>query len=133
MSGSDKKGYRIMEIRGSRYFIHRVAWAIYNNRDPGELVIDHINRVRHDNRIDNLRAISVQENNYNRPFADEHLGAHVTVRLSDTKTVVHLQPGTHVNVVGILNGEEVTLTLSMSPSTEAVTNAPMPEVDHDDA
>lgn len=47
---------------------HRIAWAIHHGEDleDSDIVIDHINRVRDDNRIENLRAVSVWENNRNR-------------------------------------------------------------------
>lgn len=48
-----------------RYKAHIVIWAIVNGEWPkGE--IDHINRVRSDNRISNLRLCSSKENSYNK-------------------------------------------------------------------
>ena len=43
---------------------HRVAWALHYGEWPAEQ-IDHINGVRDDNRIANLRAVSNQENQKN--------------------------------------------------------------------
>lgn len=44
---------------------HRLAWLLYYGEDPGEMVVDHINRDRTDNRICNLRLASMVENAYN--------------------------------------------------------------------
>ncbi len=50
-------GYRTMRIDGSVLLSHRVAWLWVHGRWPvGE--IDHINGVRDDNRLTNLRDVS---------------------------------------------------------------------------
>jgi len=57
----DKDGYLIIKIKGMQHKSHRLVWAIHNGKLPlGEL--DHINRVRDDNRIENLRKATRQEN-----------------------------------------------------------------------
>lgn len=55
------KGYRRMTLLGKRYKSHRVAWAMHYGDWPPE-TIDHINGVKDDNRIENLRAVSHIEN-----------------------------------------------------------------------
>src|SRR5262245_16202028 len=54
-SGSvDAKGYRRIEIGGSCFLAHRIAWLLaYGDWPTGEL--DHINGDPADNRITNLR------------------------------------------------------------------------------
>jgi hypothetical protein len=57
-------GYRQGEIFDKGYLAHRVAWAIHYGEWPkGE--IDHINGIRDDNRIKNLRDVSRIENGQN--------------------------------------------------------------------
>jgi hypothetical protein len=52
--GSISKGYKIAEISGCTYRVHRLAWLLHYGVWPkGD--IDHINGNRSDNRIDNLR------------------------------------------------------------------------------
>ena len=46
---------------------HRLAWFIMNSEMPTDQ-IDHINHKRDDNRISNLRVVSNQDNNKNRPI-----------------------------------------------------------------
>jgi hypothetical protein len=46
------------------HYAHRVAWAIFHGEWPPEQ-IDHVNGIRTDNRIANLRSVSNQENQMN--------------------------------------------------------------------
>jgi hypothetical protein len=62
----DSKGYRRVSIFGKKYRSHRLIWKMVYGEDPDEnKVIDHVNRVRDDNRICNLRVVSVLDNNRN--------------------------------------------------------------------
>lgn len=57
-------GYRRIEIDGKRFAAHRLAWVIVNGTWP-ELHIDHINGIRDDNRIGNLRLATSGQNSQN--------------------------------------------------------------------
>lgn len=46
---------------------HRVVWLAVNGLIPPGLEIDHINRIKHDNRLSNLRLLSKSANAHNRP------------------------------------------------------------------
>lgn len=50
---SSTDGYVYIKFKQKRILAHRVVFFIHNKFIPQE--IDHINRVRHDNRIENLR------------------------------------------------------------------------------
>jgi hypothetical protein len=52
----DTYGHMGIEINGKRYLSHRLAWLYVHKKWPDHQ-IDHINRVRDDNRIDNLRDV----------------------------------------------------------------------------
>jgi len=47
-----------------RLSVHRVVWIMHNGFEPD--TIDHINRNRSDNRIENLRDVSLSWNHMNR-------------------------------------------------------------------
>ena len=54
-------GYRSIYINNKEYLGHRLVFLWHNGYLP-EPQIDHINRVRSDNRINNLRVVSAQCN-----------------------------------------------------------------------
>lgn len=43
-------------------YVHQLVWIMHNGVYDPDLEIDHINRVRHDNRIENLRAVTTAKN-----------------------------------------------------------------------
>lgn len=57
-------GYIIINVDGYSYRAHRLAWFYVNGVWPPEKM-DHINGVKHDNRIANLREASSFENGWN--------------------------------------------------------------------
>ena len=57
----DGLGYLRSSIDGKKYKLHRLAWLYVYGYFP-ENFIDHINRNRSDNRIENLREVSRQCN-----------------------------------------------------------------------
>lgn len=63
---SDKFGYRQIGISGKIYREHRLVWLYHCGKWP-EKNLDHINGIKWDNRIENLRDCSQQQNTWNRP------------------------------------------------------------------
>lgn len=57
----DKGGYLILKVKGKQFKAHRVAWFLYYGSFP-ENVIDHINGIKSDNRISNLRDVEQKRN-----------------------------------------------------------------------
>ena len=64
--GLGNHGYWQINLWGRLALAHRLAWAMHHWEDPGDLQIDHINRVRTDNRIVNLRLVERSANQRNR-------------------------------------------------------------------
>jgi hypothetical protein len=58
------KGYVSIKLHGYEALAHRLAWYMTHGETPAG--IDHINRVKHDNRIANLRPATSSENQCNR-------------------------------------------------------------------
>ncbi len=57
----DGYGYLTVQINGKNYKAHRVVWAMVNGYWPKHY-IDHINGIRTDNRISNLREATHSQN-----------------------------------------------------------------------
>lgn len=73
----DSKGYLRIGVDKTRYLAHRLAWFyVYGIWPDG--VIDHVNRIRTDNRIVNLRVVPPSLNSINRTkspnFSNPSLG-----------------------------------------------------------
>lgn len=62
------RDYRIIKVFDKIYFAHRLAWLYTHGCWPIDQ-IDHINGVRDDNRITNLRAATGLENQQNRKLS----------------------------------------------------------------
>lgn len=58
-----QRGWLRVKVGDIHYRVHRIVWKMYYGEDPpAGLDIDHINKVRTDNRIINLRILSYKEN-----------------------------------------------------------------------
>ena len=78
------KGYLRICINGKDYAAHRLAWLyVYGVWPSAE--IDHINRVKTDNRIDNLTEATRTENNRNKGKSKNNTSGHVGVSWDKTK------------------------------------------------
>lgn len=61
------EGYICIEVNNIKYQAHRLAWYLYYGKWPkGQ--IDHINGIRDDNRVENLRDVTVSQNCFNRDY-----------------------------------------------------------------
>lgn len=59
------RGYISIWVKSRRYRAHRLAW-LYMYKQWPQNDIDHINHIRNDNRISNLRQATGQENSKNQ-------------------------------------------------------------------
>ena len=66
MAGSlSLQNYFVVRVAGKSYQVSRIAWSLGHREDPWPYMIDHINRIRTDNRLRNLRLVSRQQNQMN--------------------------------------------------------------------
>lgn len=52
-----RNGYTRITVNGNKYLKHRLIWLLVNGYNP-ENQIDHINRIKTDNRLCNLREVN---------------------------------------------------------------------------
>jgi hypothetical protein len=84
-SGLDSYGYRQVNLynhdgggyKGTgryTYKVYRLVLETFGNKIDGKTQIDHINRNRQDDRLENLRWVTCQENNCNRGKSPDMIG-----------------------------------------------------------
>jgi hypothetical protein len=68
VAGGINHGYWATKVNFVLYRNHRIIWEMCNGPIPDGLHIDHINRVRSDNRMTNLRLATRSQNAINSPM-----------------------------------------------------------------
>jgi len=63
LKSEDAEGYRNVSFNGKRYYVHRLVWLYNYGEWPS--TIDHKNRIRNDNKLENLRDCSRSDNQQN--------------------------------------------------------------------
>ena len=64
--GDDKDGYKTChDYKQKPFRVHRAVYETFVCEIPVGYQIDHINTIKDDNRIENLRAVTQKENNNN--------------------------------------------------------------------
>lgn len=79
-------GYRTIMIDGQAYKAHRLAWLLHTGAWPKEQ-IDHINRIRDDNRIENLREATKSQNQINSGIYKNNKSGYRGVYFADGRWV----------------------------------------------
>ena len=80
-----KTGYITLSINAKRVYAHRVAWLLFYGEEPDKH-IDHINCIRDDNRIINLRLATDKQNlqNLKNSHIDNKTGFLGVSKISDS-------------------------------------------------
>ena len=69
-------GYKRVGYKRKEYLMHRVVYEMFYGPIPKGMEIDHINRIRDDNRIENLRLATSQQNSFNTSSKGYSWGKH---------------------------------------------------------
>jgi len=80
VSKIDKDGYIRLFVNMRYIYAHRAAWLICHGSFP-EIQIDHINGVRNDNRISNLREATRSQNMHNMSISKNNKSGYKGVSL----------------------------------------------------
>jgi hypothetical protein len=81
-------GYRMLTFFNRKFLAHRVAWCYVHGSWPPDQ-IDHINMIRDDNRIVNLRLATNQLNTVNRTAQANNVCGYRGVRLHKASGLWH--------------------------------------------
>ena len=66
IAGTKLNGYITIGVNGNPYKAHRLIWIMEYGSIDSKLQIDHVNGIRDDNRLVNLRLVTPSVNNQNR-------------------------------------------------------------------
>lgn len=79
------QGYVIIQTCGYRFRAHRLAWFFVYGEFPADQ-IDHINGIRNDNRIENLRECSNAQNSQNSAIPSSNTSGYMGVSFDKTRS-----------------------------------------------
>lgn len=68
----NEEGYIRLRYKGTELRAHRVIWTMINGDIPEGMLIDHIDGIKSNNRIENLRLATRTQNNANKKHNYEH-------------------------------------------------------------
>lgn len=69
-----RQGYLRVKLLGKNYLVHRIIYKLVYNRTPN--IVDHKNHITTDNRLSNLRSVTISGNQHNQitPHKDNSTG-----------------------------------------------------------
>lgn len=73
-AGFVQRGYRLIGLNDDNWPSHRLIWKMVYGTDPED--VDHINRLRDDNRLSNLRDATSVQNRQNTGIRSDNTSGH---------------------------------------------------------
>lgn len=74
-------GYLVTTVYGKRIGVHRIVWEMHHGEIPDGYEVDHINHIKHDNRLENLRIVDRNQQNKNKKMYRNNTSGIVGVSL----------------------------------------------------
>jgi hypothetical protein len=103
----DAKGYLKVRVGGTRFSVHRIIYKMYYGDEDRGRQIDHINGVRDDNRILNLRLVDQSTNQKNSYLRSDNKSGHVGVFQTPFNTwVSYIQSSKKYQCLGTFKTKE---------------------------
>jgi hypothetical protein len=101
-----KDMYLGVQVDGKPLLAHRIVWAMWNGRWPIKF-IDHVNRIRTDNRIENLREVNFSENCQNtKRYTNNKSGIKGVSRHTEGKWQATISVGRVQYYLGLYDSKE---------------------------
>lgn len=72
-------GYYQTQIDKKLYMVHRLIWNMFFGEIDEGMEIDHINHIRNDNRLENLRCVTRQDNRRNQKLTERNKSGQIGV------------------------------------------------------
>ena len=98
-------GYWYIKINGRGYSAHRLAWLYVNGEWPG-YIIDHVNGVKSDNKIANLRQADKSQNGSNSALRSSNTSGFKGVTKCKNKWKAQITHNQVVVYLGLFNTKE---------------------------
>ncbi|MCC8367082.1 HNH endonuclease [Xenorhabdus sp. PB61.4] len=101
------KKYATLNVSGKSYLVHRLAWLYVHGTMPKH-DIDHINGDTKDNRIENLREATRQQNSWNRSIATNNTSGYkgVSQCRQTQKWKAQIKHNNKIIVIGVYDSPE---------------------------
>ena len=93
------RGYRNNSIKCKEYKTHRLIWMYVTGNDPGDLGIDHKDRNKSNNRMDNLRLATDKQN------AENNSGKGYCWEASSSKWIAYIHHNNKQHKLGRFKNE----------------------------
>lgn len=103
----DRHGYRRVTLQGKVYSVHRLVWEAFNGKIEDKMFIDHINGIRDDNRLENLRLVTSSQNMKNS-YALGHNGAVKIYQFDENGNLID-SFGSIREAANSINGNEIAI------------------------
>lgn len=89
--GINGDGYIVIHHNGKPIFAHDAVWLFAGNELMDGLAIDHMNHIRSDNRIKNLRLVDALHNSRNQKLHKNNVSGYSGVRkVNDGKWIAYI-------------------------------------------
>lgn len=113
----DQSGYCRATINGRKHFAHRLIWMLVHGDWPAE--IDHINGIKSDNRLCNLRAADRQKNMRNLARRSDNTSGFTGVSYAkrDGVFIAYVTENGRARVIGRFNTAEEAAAAREAEST----------------
>ena len=104
---SNGNGYMTTSYHGKRYYIHHLVFLMFHGYRPK--LLDHINGVRNDNKIENLREVTSSQNSMNTALRSDNVSGTkgVSWHKGAKKWTVTLQTGKVPKYMGLYEDYEL--------------------------
>jgi hypothetical protein len=103
-----KMGYLTIVFKGKYYYAHRLAWYLHYGAWPTNH-IDHINGIKTDNKINNLKDVTRSENQLNCKGHREKTVKYYTFHKKHNKWYVRAQINSKQKQLGCFDSEKLAL------------------------
>jgi len=78
--GLHHEGYYVVRVGGRKVPVHRIIFELHYGPIPKGLFIDHVDGVRSNNRIENLRVVTKQQNQQNAKMYSNNTSGYTGVQ-----------------------------------------------------